>query len=111
MAPGLGVSETDRRAASKLRWHRGCCGSIDPPRRWHFESNYVVSRLGGHIVRNFIANFVFIENAMVDTFISDQTVWTELKALTARIYAERNTIPKLKLRKQRAQVFYEYMTQ
>ena len=40
-----------------------------------FESNYVVSRLGGHIVRNFIANFVFIENSMVDTFISDETVW------------------------------------
>jgi len=35
MAAGLGVSETDRRAASKLRRHRGCCGSIDPPRRWH----------------------------------------------------------------------------
>jgi hypothetical protein len=34
MARGLGVSETDRRAAPKLRRHRGCCGSIDPQRRY-----------------------------------------------------------------------------
>jgi hypothetical protein len=74
-----------------------------------FESNYVVSRLGGHIVRNFIANFVFIENTMVDTFISDDAIWAELKALTSKIYSERDTIAKLRVRKQRAQVFYDYM--
>jgi hypothetical protein len=75
-----------------------------------FESNYVVSRLGGHIVRNFIANFVFIENVMVDTFISDEVVWSQLKSLTAKIYAERNTISKFRLRKGRAQVFYAHVT-
>ena len=33
-----------------------------------------------------------------------------MKELTGKIYGERNTIAKLKLRKERAQVFYGYMT-
>ena len=73
------------------------------------DSSYVVSRLGGHIVRNFIANFTYIENVMMDTFISDEKIWIEIKDLTNRIYSERDTIRKLKLRKDRAQKFFLFM--
>ena len=68
-----------------------------------------VSRLG--VVRTFIANFVFIENVMADTFISDEKVWLEPKGFTKEIYSERNNISKLKLRKERAPAFYAYMSE
>lgn len=74
-----------------------------------FESNYIASRLGGHIVRNFIGNFTYIENVMMDTFISDERVWNELRSQTSAIYAQRDTMKKLRIRKDRAVTFFNFM--
>jgi hypothetical protein len=74
-----------------------------------FEANFIVSRLGGYIVRHFIANLMYIENVMVDTFITDTNVWEELRSLTSDIYAQRDPIIKLGIRRKRAQVFFCYM--
>ncbi len=74
-----------------------------------FESNYVVSRLGGYIVRHFIANLMYLENVMMDTFIADEKVWEELKTKTGQIYAQRDIIKRVRSRKARAQTFFQYM--
>src|SRR5262249_42199523 len=66
-------------------------------------------RLGGHIVRNFIANMMFLENVMMDTFISATEVWEELRRLTDQIYSTREPVPRIRMRATRVEGFYEYM--
>jgi hypothetical protein len=75
-----------------------------------FESDYVVSRLGGYVAQRFIADLMFLENVMMDTFIADEKVWGALKQQTDKIYAERDIIKRIRVRKARAQEFYSYMT-
>jgi hypothetical protein len=74
-----------------------------------FESDYVVSRLGGYVVRRFIADLMYLENVMMDTFIADENVWETLKEQTAQIYAERNIIRRIRIRKARALEFFKHM--
>jgi len=73
------------------------------------EANYIPSRLGGYVVRDLISNFTFIENVMSDTFIADPSIWEQVRELTDRIYAERDVVKKLQIRKQRAEVFFAYI--
>lgn len=75
-----------------------------------FEASFIVTRLGAYIIRYFIADMMFLENTMMDTFISDGARWDELRALTNDIYAERNTIVKINLRKTRANIFFNVMS-
>jgi GTPase SAR1 family protein len=74
-----------------------------------FQSNYVVSRLGGYIVRHFIADMMYLENVMMDTFIADDEVWRTIKEQTSAIYAERDIIERVRKRKIRCETFYLYM--
>lgn len=39
------------------------------------NSGYYASRLGGHVVRALIADLTFVENILMDTFISDKDIW------------------------------------
>jgi hypothetical protein len=73
------------------------------------EASFIVSRLGGYIVRHFIGDMMFLENAMMDTFVSDRQAWDSLKGLTTAIYAERDTLKRMSLRKQRVLEFFLYM--
>lgn len=74
-----------------------------------FESSFIVSRLGGYIVRYFLSDMMFLENVMMDTFIPDEVTWNRLRSQTDSIYSERNTIRRLSLRRERVQAFYDYM--
>ena len=74
-----------------------------------FESNFIVSRLGAYVVRYFICDMMFLENTMMDTFIPDRDVWDGLRDLTSAIYAHRDIVGRLALRRQRAQIFFDYM--
>lgn len=74
-----------------------------------FDSTYFPTRLGGYIVRDLISNFTFLENVLIDTFISNPDHWQELKNLTDEIHASRNMMQKFHKRKNRACVFYEAM--
>jgi hypothetical protein len=74
-----------------------------------FESDYLVSRLGGYTVRRFIGDLMYLENVMMDTFIADARVWETLKQQTTDIYASRDIIKRIKIRKARAQEFFRYM--
>ena len=74
-----------------------------------FESNYVVSRLGGYVIRHFMSNMTFLENVMMDTFIPNSEAWIELRSLTTQIYSVRDTIEKLKIRKKRVLHFFSTM--
>lgn len=75
------------------------------------ESNYIPSRLGGHIVRRYIGSFTFVENVMMDTFIPEDTTWRSLKELSERILKERNIVSRLSLRHERARIFHDLMHQ
>jgi hypothetical protein len=74
------------------------------------EASYVPTRLGGYIVRDLITNMTFLENVMMDTFIADDEIWNILKNLTTAIYATRDTIQKLNIRRQRVGIFYDFMS-
>ena len=72
-------------------------------------SSFVPSRFGGYVIRELLANFTFIENMMFDTYISDIKAWQELRDLSHKIEAERDTVARLRYRVRRAEVFYNYM--
>lgn len=74
-----------------------------------FSSSYFASRLGGHVLRNLISDFTFIENVMMDTFVADKTCWDQLKNISTQVQEERNIVDRIKLRAERAEVFYEFM--
>lgn len=74
-----------------------------------FEASFVPSRLGGYVVRHLLGTFVYLENIMVDTFISDGKVWEELKSLTEDVYRERDVVKKLRVRKERVRKFFNLM--
>ncbi len=73
------------------------------------ESYYYPSRLGSYILRILIADFVFLENTMMDTFIGDEGTWNQLQQLSSEIQNERNLYEKLKLRKKRLEIFYDFL--
>lgn len=72
------------------------------------ESTIIPSRFGGYVIRELIAQFVFIENALFDTFISDDLAWTKINDLVKSIYSERDQMKKFKLRKEAASTFFEF---
>lgn len=75
------------------------------------QSGYFASRLGGHIIRNLIGDFTFVENVMMDTFVSCRDCWEELKRLSSEIQDERNVVERIKIRAKRVEIFYDYMIQ
>lgn len=72
-------------------------------------SSYYPTRLGGHLVRKMIGDFNFVENVMVDTFISDTEVWAKLRDFSAQIRSERDRSKKLVKRVDRVKVFHQSM--
>ena len=73
------------------------------------NASFFPSRLGGHVVRELMANMTFVENVMMDTFIDDTTVWEELRALSDEIRADRNITRRVRRRVQRVKAFYDFM--
>lgn len=75
-----------------------------------FSSNFYPSRLGGYIVRDLISNITFVENVMMDTFISDDSVWNELTEIGKKISnSSGDVVKRLEYRIQKINVFYEYI--
>ncbi|WP_285274870.1 P-loop NTPase fold protein [Halopseudomonas bauzanensis] len=77
--------------------------------RAEVNSSYFASRLGGHVIRSLLSDFTFVENVLMDTFISDKDVWNELKELSHKISDERDIVSRIRLRAQRCETFYKYM--
>jgi hypothetical protein len=73
------------------------------------NSSYFASRLGGHVIRNLLSDFTFIENILMDTFIADKIIWGDLKSISQKILDERDVVSRLKLRADRCEKFYIYM--
>jgi hypothetical protein len=65
------------------------------------------TRLGGYLLRKLISEFMFVENMLMDTFIPDKNVWIELDELCRQIDEAPNKIERLRLRVQRAKIFYD----
>ncbi|MCR4158736.1 hypothetical protein NUK34_07710 [Kerstersia gyiorum] len=79
--------------------------------RANWTSGYFASRLGGHIVRVLIADFTFIENVQMDTFISDKESWDSMRNLSQDIKDERDIVERIKYRIERAKIFYNLMSE
>ena len=73
-------------------------------------ANYYPSRLGGYVIRLLIADLTFLEAVMMDTFVADAEVWDRLTQLSEEIDAERNIVNRLKLRHDRLDEFYAYVS-
>ena len=75
-----------------------------------FKSSYYPTRLGGYITKELISNFMFVECTMMDTFITDESVWEKLKSYERQIINSSNdVIKRLSYRKERVSIFYDYM--
>lgn len=74
------------------------------------EATYIPSRLGGFVLRELLTTFVYLENVLMDTFISSEAVWNALRDQTRNIYDLRDTVGKLAARKDRVAAFYSFMT-
>lgn len=72
-------------------------------------SGYFASRLGGHVLRVLLADLTFVENVLMDTFISDKEAWEKMKSLSREIADEREVVQRLVYRTMRAKVFYNLM--
>jgi hypothetical protein len=73
------------------------------------QSKYVPTRLGGYVLRDLIGEFMFIENMLMDTFIHDKKVWDLLDKLCQQINDEQIVLERLKLRIDRAKIFYKFV--
>lgn len=71
-----------------------------------FEANFFPSRLGGYTLRFLIGQLAFIENMAMDTFIADSEVWKKLWDVSASVKDERNIVERVRLRIDRAQIFF-----
>jgi hypothetical protein len=74
-----------------------------------FEASFVASRLGGHIVRQFISNFAFLENVLMDTFITETVVWNELREEISSVYQQRDRVRRMEHRVNAVNLFFDYM--
>jgi hypothetical protein len=72
------------------------------------ESVLVPTRLCGYIVRDLIARLVFLETVIFDTFIYGDAVWNEIKVSMKAVYAELRTVPRFKMRKAIAKLFFDW---
>ena len=72
-------------------------------------SSFYPSRLGGYVVKLLVADPVFLEAVMMDTFIAKREIWEELRSLSERIENERNVVSRLSLRHDRIRVFVNYI--
>ena len=73
------------------------------------KASFFPSRLGGHVVRELVANMTFVENVMMDTFIHDAEVWKMLRTLSDSIRADRNVTRRVRTRVERIKAFFEFM--
>lgn len=73
------------------------------------ESSFIVSRLGGYVVRHFLSDMTYLENVMMDTFIADTPTWEKLRSMTSVIHASRDIVKRMSLRRERVLFFHEYM--
>ena len=75
-----------------------------------FKSSYFPTRLGGYITKDLIANFMFVECTMMDTFIANEDVWEKLKSYERLINnSSHDVVKRIEHRIERAICFYDYM--
>lgn len=72
------------------------------------ESLVSPSRFGGYICRELLPLFVYLENMLYDTFISDFEVWKKIRTKFDAIYVEKDTVSRLRLRKEAVSAFYNF---
>lgn len=72
------------------------------------ESIIIPSRFCGYVVRELLERHMFVETAMFDTFISDDTTWDTMKYNMKLVYRERNPARKFQIRKEISSVFFDF---
>lgn len=77
------------------------------PAGW--TASFAATRLGGHIIRDLLTDFTFLENVLMDTFIDSAPVWEEMRQSTEKIGNERDKVAKIKLRVSRVKAFWSHI--
>jgi hypothetical protein len=73
------------------------------------DANVNPTRLGGYVVRHLIGNFTFMQNMMMDTFIAQDGIWTNLRQMVDRIVVEKDVLVRMDLRAASATTFFDYL--
>lgn len=73
-------------------------------------SSIFCTRLTGIVVSDLLFNFSFLECMVMDTYISEKSVWDDLFELSQLIDSERNVSKRVELRSQRLIKFYDHIS-
>ncbi|MEO8436421.1 MAG: hypothetical protein ABI596_16095 [Pyrinomonadaceae bacterium] len=73
------------------------------------NSTIAITRRGGYLARFLIKRFVYVEECLYDTAIEDENVWQELRSLTDEVERQRGVPAQMVSRKQRMEVFLNYL--
>jgi len=73
------------------------------------EQILVITRCGGYYIEFLSKRLVYVEECMYDTSIDDTKVWGALSELTNEIEHEHDVPKRMKTRKERMEVFLEYL--
>lgn len=72
------------------------------------ESTLIPSRFAGYMIKELTSSFTFMENALFDTFISDDAYWKKIKTSVAFIQKTRDRVLRIKRRAELSKTFFEY---
>lgn len=75
------------------------------------NSSIVLTKCGGYYISSLCKKFVYVETCLFDTAIEDGKAWHEITSLTSYIEYETNIAKRMISRKQRIEVFLNYLTQ
>jgi hypothetical protein len=68
-----------------------------------------ISRSGAYYLSILAGRFEYVENVMFDTAIDDESAWSTLSELTARIETEHDIPRRLEHRRERVMAFCDYL--
>ena len=74
-----------------------------------FDSSFFLTRLGGHMIKDLLSDMSFLENIMMDTFITDDVVWNRIYRLSADISIQKDVVRKIEIRIKRLIIFWQYI--
>jgi hypothetical protein len=78
-------------------------------REYTRDALVIPSRLCGYVVRELTGRLIFLETALFDTFINDDSMWDALKENMKLIYRAHNVVSKLGMRKEAVSLFFDFV--
>ncbi len=74
------------------------------------DSEIFLVRTGGYLYKYLLDKMSYLEACLHDTTIEDEDIWERLVTITHQIEGEANILIRMRLRRERARVFLEYIS-